>query len=159
VRLTPDNPRAYDYLALSLEPLGQFERAEWAYKQGLKVNKQPLFDAFLDYNYGRFLMKLNRLAEAQEHLNRAVELTPDTRAVFYERAKLHEKLGNYPQALKDSEKALEMKDPGAVILDLQVYYQLARVHTRMGNQEMAATYTKLAQNAKVPASSRMRGGR
>ena len=63
VQLSPGNPRAYDYLALSLEPLGKFERAEWAYKRALEVNRGPLFDAFLDYNYGRFLMKLNRLQE------------------------------------------------------------------------------------------------
>ena len=35
VKLTPENPQAFDYLALSLEPLGRFERAEWAYKKGL----------------------------------------------------------------------------------------------------------------------------
>ena len=54
VALDPRNPRAYDFLALNLEPLGQIERAEQAYRQGLRVNQGPLFDAFLDYNYGRF---------------------------------------------------------------------------------------------------------
>ena len=43
VQLSPENPQAYDYLALSLEPLGQFERAEAAYKKGLEVNQGPLF--------------------------------------------------------------------------------------------------------------------
>lgn len=159
VKLSPDNPRAYDYLALSLEPLGQFERAEWAYRKGLEVNRGPLFDAFLDYNYGRFLMKLNRLDEAERHLARAVELAPNTRAVHYERAKLYEKQGNYEQARAEAEKALELSDPSAVILDLQVYYQLARIYTRLGEKELAAKYTKLAQESKVPISSRMRGGR
>ncbi len=158
-RLNPENPRAYDYLALNLEPLGRFERAEWAYKQALRVNRPPLFDRFLDYNYGRFLMKRNRLQEAAAHLNRAAELAPNTRAIHYERAKLDEKLGRFEDARAASERALELPDPGGVILDLQVYYQLVRIYTRLGEAELAAKYTKLTEASNVPLRSRMRGGR
>jgi len=159
VKLSPQNPRAYDYLALSLEPLGQYQRAEWAYKEGLKVNQGPLFDSFLDYNYGRFLVKLNRLEEAATHLDRAVQLAPATRATYYERAKLKEKQGNFEQARLDAEKALSLKDPGGVILDLQVYYLLARIYKQLGEEALAATYARLAETAKVPIKARMRGGR
>jgi len=54
---------------------------------------------------------------------------------------------------------LKLKDPAAVILDLQVYYLLSRIYTRLGEKELAAQYTKLTESAKVPVSSRMRGGR
>ncbi|HVX67281.1 MAG TPA: tetratricopeptide repeat protein [Bryobacteraceae bacterium] len=158
-KLTPQNARAYDYLALNLEPLGQFERAERAYRQALEVNRPPWFDGFLDYNYGRFLMKRNRLQEAARHLDRAAEFAPDTRAVRYERAKLNERLGKYADARAEAERALALADPGGVILDLQVYYQLVRIYTRLGETELAARYTKLAEGSNVPLRSRMRGGR
>jgi tetratricopeptide (TPR) repeat protein len=159
VALAPDNPQAWDYLALSLEPLGQFDRAEQAYQKGLAVNRGPLFDSFLDYNYGRFLMKMNRLDEAAAHLDRAVALAPQTRAVYYERAKLHEKRGRWEQARRDAEKAASLADPAGIILDLQVYYQLSRIYSRLGEKELATKYRKLAEMSKVPISSRMRGGR
>src|SRR6267154_3607807 len=62
VEVDPRDARAWDYLALDLEPLGDVERADLAYRKGLAVNQPgPHFDAFLDYNYGRFLMKRNDL--------------------------------------------------------------------------------------------------
>ena len=122
IALTPQDPRAYDYLALRLEPLGRIEEAEQAYRKGLAVNRRPNFDAFLDYNYGRFLLKQNRLTELKRHLDRAVELAPKTRAVYYERARLNLKLRNNERARSDAERALTLQDPGGVILDLQVYY-------------------------------------
>ncbi len=88
--LNPRDSRAWDYLALNLEPMGDLAGAEQAYKKGLQVN-QPgrYYDAFLDYNYGRFLEKRNDLAASKQHMDRAVELAPKVRAVWYERAKLN----------------------------------------------------------------------
>jgi tetratricopeptide (TPR) repeat protein len=159
IRLSPQNPRVYDYLALNLEPLGRFEQAERAYRNGLAVNRGPLFDSFLDYNYGRFLIKLNRLDEAVRYLDHAVELKPDTRAVHFERAKLAEKLGKYEQARSEAERALALPDPAGVILDLQVYYQLVGIYTQLGQKELAARYARLAETAKIPVHSRVRDGR
>ncbi len=66
VETDPADARAWDYLALDWEPLGEVERADLAYGKGLAVNQPgPHFDAFLDYNYGRFLMKRNDLAGSQ----------------------------------------------------------------------------------------------
>ena len=104
-------------------------------------------------------MKMNRLDEASRHLDRAAELAPNTRAVHYERAKLSEKLGNFQAARRDAERALELKDPTGVILDLQMYYQLTRIYTRLGETELAAKFKKLTETSKVPVTSRMRGGR
>jgi len=60
----------------------------------LAVNAGHLYDSFLDYNYGRFLMKQNRPSESKEHLDRAVRLTPETRAVH---GKLNLLLKNYQE--------------------------------------------------------------
>ena len=156
VALDPHNPRAYDFLALNLEPIGNSEGAEKAYKQGLRVNSGPLFDAFLDYNYGRFLMKMDRLTESKRHLDRALKLAPKIRAVHYEHAKLYMRLGMYEAARTDAERALILSDPSGFILDLQVYYLLSRVYTRLGEEELARKYHQLSRTAKIPIQSRER---
>jgi len=153
VALQPKNPRAYDYLALNLEPLGDIEKAGQAYEKAVQVNDGPQFDSFLDYNYGRFLMKRNRLAESKKHLDRAVELTPSVRAVRYERGKLNFRLGNYADARIDAESALSLPDPGKVIIELQVYNLLQLIYTRLGEQELSRKYAELSRNTPVPLRS------
>jgi hypothetical protein len=49
---------------------GQVDRAGEAYRKAETVNQRGRhFDAFLDYNYGRLLMKGHQLKEAKEHLD------------------------------------------------------------------------------------------
>lgn len=159
LQLTPGDPQAYDYLGLSLEALGEFDRAEAAYRMGLARNRGPRFDPMLHYNYGRFLMKQNRLDESRRHLDQAIELVPNLRAVHYERAKLSEVLGDLKGARSRGERALALADPGGVILDMQVHYLLARVYRALGDAELAAKYTALSQEAEIPLSVRRRSSR
>ncbi len=44
-------------------------------------------------------------------MDRAVELAPQVRAVWYERAKLNLRMKNYQQARTDAEKAASCADP------------------------------------------------
>lgn len=151
VETDPRDARAWDYLALDLEPLDEVELAELAYRKGLAVNQPgPHFDAFLDYNYGRFLMKRNDLAASKEHLDRAVELTPDVRAPWYERAKLDLRLKNNQQAREDAERAANIRDSQGIIIDLQLYVLLEQIYTRLGDAKLAEKYAKLSQRTPVP---------
>ena len=151
VEVDPRDARAWDYLALDLEPLGEVERADFAYRKGLAVNQPgPHFDAFLDYNYGRFLMKRNDLTASKQHLDRAVELTPNVRAAWYERAKVNLKLKNNQQAREDAERAANIRDSQGIIIDLQLYVLLEQIYTRLGNTELAGKYAKLSQRTPVP---------
>ena len=150
VALRPTDQRAYDYLGLNLEQLGQTDRAENAFKRGLAVNAGPLADSFLDFNYGRFLLKQNRLVESKSHLDRAVEIAPRVRAVLYERGKVNLRMGKYEAAAQDAQRALDTPDAGGVILDLQVYYLLAEAYSRLGDANQAASYIHLAEAAKIP---------
>ena len=94
--LNPADARAWDYLALNLEPAGDLDGADQAYRKGLQANQPGKYhDAFLDYNYGRFLAKRNDLSASRQHLDRAVELAPQIRAVWYERARLDMRMQNY----------------------------------------------------------------
>ena len=159
IALRPNDARAYDYLALNLEALGESKRAESAYQSGLRVNQGPFFDAFLDYNYGRFLMKANRLAESKAHLDRAMELAPDARAVSYEHGKLNLRLQKYKEAQVDAERALSRPDPSGFVLDGQVYYLLATIYTRLGDTERARKYADLCRASRIPIQSQGRGDR
>jgi tetratricopeptide (TPR) repeat protein len=150
--LNPNDARAWDYLALNLEPLGELDAAERAYGKGLSVNQHGrLFDGFLDYNYGRFLAKRNQLAAAKQHLDRATEMVPQVRAVWYERAKLNLRLKNYQQARADAEKAASTADSAHVILDLQIYALLGQVYARLGDRERARKYAQLIRETPPPA--------
>ena len=150
VALRPLDARAKDYLALSLQGLGDAERAELAYRGALKVNEGPFPDAFLDYYYGRFLLKQNRLEESRLHLDRAVALHPNERAVHYERGKLNLALKQYAAARQDAERALALADKGGLVLDLQVYYLLATVYARLGEPELARKYAELSRTTPIP---------
>jgi len=129
VALNPHDASAWDYLALNLEPSGEVERAEEAYQKGLAANQGPGFDSFLDYNYGRFLLKRNRLEESN---------------------KLNLRLQNYPEARADAEQALRLADSSGVIIDLQVYYLLESIYRRMGETELADKYAALSRSTPVP---------
>lgn len=151
VKLDHDNPSAWDYIALGREALGLADRAEDAYKQGMSVNfKGPDFDYFLDYNYGRFLAKRNRQFDSVGHLDRAVRLVPDVRAVWYERAKVYLELGEYTKARSDGEKAESLTDQTGGVADLQIYVLLEKIYQRLGMKDQALKYAELARNTLLP---------
>jgi Flp pilus assembly protein TadD len=151
VDLNPSDARAWDYLALNLEALGEIERADASYKKGLDVvQRGPFYDGFLDYNYGRFLMKRGDLAESKTHLDRAAELAPKVRAIWYERAKLNVRMKNYSQARSDAETAASLPDRGGIIIDLQVYALLEQIYRRMGETALADKYAQLSRETSPP---------
>jgi Tfp pilus assembly protein PilF len=148
--LRPKDARAWDYLALALEALGQPERAEEAYRSGLKVNEGAFFDVLLDYNYGRFLLKQDRLEQSGAHLDRAVALLPRRRGPHYERGKLNLARQDHAAARADGERALSLPDPAGLVLDVQVYYLLATVYARLGETALARKYAELARTTPIP---------
>src|SRR5206468_3829566 len=154
VALRPADARAHDYLALNLEGLGEADRAEVAYRNASKVNAGAFRDPFFDYYYGRFLLKQNRLEESRSHLDRAVTLHPDERAVHYERGKLKLALKEYAAARRDAERALSLRDPAGLVLDLQVYYLLTTVYARLGETELARKYAELSRTTTIPDRAR-----
>jgi tetratricopeptide (TPR) repeat protein len=155
--LNPRDARAWDYLALNLEPMGDLDGAERAYRKGLQANQPGRYhDSFLDYNYGRFLAKKNDLAASKQHMDRAVELAPQVRAVWYERAKLNLRMKNYQQARSDAEKAAGCEDPAHVIIDLQIYALLAQVYGRLGETGLAKKYSELSRETEPPVRGEAR---
>ena len=150
VALRPRDQRAHDYLALRLEALGEAERAERAYRGALQAGGGALADPFFDYYYGRFLLKQGRLEESRAALDRAVERHPEERAAHYERAKLNLSRKDYAAARRDAERALALRDPAGLVLDLQVYSLLATVYARLGETDLARKYAELARTTAIP---------
>ena len=151
VEIDANNASAWDYLALNLERIGQIDQAESAYKRGLAVNHEgPKFDAFLDYNYGRFLRKRNQLAESKKHLDIAVSVAAQVRAPWYERAKLNLQLGNLSQARSDAETAASITQETGGIIDLQIYDLLEVVYRRLGEAALANKYAELSRGTPPP---------
>jgi tetratricopeptide (TPR) repeat protein len=154
VEIAPCDARAWDYLALNLEPLGEIDRAQNAYERSLAENRPgAYFDDFVAYNYGRFLMKRNRLSASKEQLDKAVGQTPEVRAVWYERARLNLQMKNFQQARSDAEKAASLEDPQVVIADLQVYVLLEQIYTHLGEMELARKYADLSRSTPTPVQS------
>jgi len=156
VKLNPRDARAWDYLALNLEPLGALDDADQAYRKGLTANTPGRYhDSFLDYNYGRFLAKRNDLAASKQHLDRAAELIPQIRAVWYERARLDMRMQNYEQARADGEKAAACTQTGGII-ELQIYSLLSQVYTRLGDKVLAKKYSDLTRETSPPVRGESR---
>lgn len=155
--LNRKDARAWDYVALQLEPLGKIAEAEKAYATALEVNREgPFYDAFLDYNYGRFLMKKGDLAGSKVHLDRAVQSVPDMRAPWYERARLDVLMRDFRTARQDAEKAASIADPGGLIIDLQIYTLLEQIYRRLGETELAKKYAELARATPPPVRGERR---
>jgi tetratricopeptide (TPR) repeat protein len=119
----------------------------------LQVGEGPGFDPLLDYNYGRFLLKQDRLGESRTYLDRAVRRLPERRGPHYERAKLHVALKDYAAARADAERALSLRDPSGLVLDLQVYYLLATVYARLGETDLARKYAELSRTTAIPGQA------
>jgi tetratricopeptide (TPR) repeat protein len=154
--LNPQDARAWDYLALNLEPTGDLDGADQAYRKGLRVNQAGRYhDAFLDYNYGRFLAKRNDLAASKQHLDRAVQSVPEIRAVWYERARLNLRMQDYQQARTDAEKAAACTQEGGII-DLQIYSLLSQVYARLGDAALAKKYMDLTRETPPPVRGEQR---
>ena len=150
ILLNPQNPRAYANLGLSFEELGENEKAEEAYKKGLQVNQGLLSEPSLDLIYGRLLLKQNRFQESQTHLDRATQKQPESRVVYYERAKLDLQLRNYLQARNDAEHALTLPDSTGDVLDNQLFYLLVTIYERLGDTEHAREYSDLCRALSAP---------
>jgi len=155
VNLRPQWTRALDYLAYCLELLGEADRAERVYRDALQSQPKggPLFDATLDYNFGRFLFKTGQLEESLTHLNSAVEHHPRRRGPGYQRAKVHQAQGDFESARRDAERALALGVSGDYIHDTQVYYLLTTIYSRLGETELAREYAELARTTETPDQS------
>jgi tetratricopeptide (TPR) repeat protein len=104
--------------------------------------------------YGIYVPYRSKPQPRKMRLDRAVELAPEVRAVWYERAKVSLHMKNYEDARKDAERAAVLPDTQGVILDLQIYALLGQIYARLGNQELSIKHNALSRTARVPVQER-----
>jgi len=86
-----------DYLALNIEIVEKWTVRATPPKAEAVNQRGRHFDAFLDYNYGRFLMKATSSKKPNSTGSRR-GADPKRRAVWYERAKVNLSMKNYEDA-------------------------------------------------------------
>lgn len=149
--LDPHYATAWDYLALDMEAAGKVDGLDQIYRQGLGSNAAGLHhDAFLHYNYGRYLMKRGDLESSKLQLDLAVKEVPDVRAVWYERSRLDVRMKKYQQARIDAETAAGLPDEDGVIINLQMYSLLEQIYRRLGETALANKYAQLSRDTPAP---------
>jgi tetratricopeptide (TPR) repeat protein len=84
-----------------------------------------------------------------------VELVPQVRAAWYERAKLDMRMHDYEQARVDGEKAAACSQDGGII-DLQIYSLLSQAYTRLGDKALAKKYADLTRETPPPVREESR---
>lgn len=81
-------------------------------KEALRLYKEALlykpYDPVVNHKAARVALELGELDEAQEHLDRALEQTPEVAAFHCTLGRIHRKRGNRGHAIQSLEKALEL---------------------------------------------------
>ena len=98
-------------------------------------NESGVYEALgMSYMMDNKLDDKERLEEAKNAFDKAIEITPDSAAPRLQRARVLAMLGEQPGALADLDKAIEISPQKAVPLVLR-----ARIQQQSGNLEAAAT--------------------
>jgi len=80
-----------------------------------------------------------------------VELTPNVRAVWYERAKVNLSMKNHEELEADGERAATLRDTRGVILDLQIYALLEQITADSATRNLASKYAALSRVTPCPS--------
>jgi Flp pilus assembly protein TadD len=138
LRRNPRDPRAHSYLALTLEAMGDNDKALAEHEAAVKWNAKLLKPDFRPHeSYGALLFKLNRLPEAEQQLLRAKEIDPSVWETRFELGKLNHRRGEFEAARRELEAALKDGSPGPEDA-LRIRHVLARVYFGLGRREDAA---------------------
>jgi len=127
LRLNPQLPGALTLRGMVLPYLGDDEGAIAALKKALEANADD-FDAHL--SLGAVLHTQRRLDEAAQHLQRALELKPDSNLARYEMARLERTEGKLEAAMADFEKVVQ-SDPAWP----QPHIELSAIYFRLNRQQ------------------------
>jgi tetratricopeptide (TPR) repeat protein len=129
--IDPGDYQTYLNLGVACEHLGQFARAESAYRRGVELGAGES----LSYRgLGNFYWNRGRYGEAREAYARAVELNPEDRDARFNLAMAYLRLESDDAALPLLERlSAEIPDNG------QVWRQLSLVYARQGRLEESKT--------------------
>ena len=150
--LNPSDPRAALYLALTIESLGQPVEAMSVYEEAVRLERSMNeLHAETLLPGARFLFLLGRLDESERWLVQAATLSPNSRDVHFEFARLLIEKGDAGRAVTEGEKALVLSE--GIVTDAAIRYLLIRAYQKLGMTERAAIHAEIMRTQESPAGN------
>jgi len=152
-QLNPSDPRAALYLGLTLESLGQPGEALSLYEEAVRLERSAgELDAETLLPGARLLLLLGRLEECERWIRQAAKLSPNSRDVHFEFARLLLKKGDAAQAAAEGETALGLSE--GVVTDAAIHYLLIRAYRQSGMPDRAAIHAEVMRAQESPAGNK-----
>ncbi len=152
-QLNPADPRAALYLGLTVESLGQPTEAMALYQEAVRLARNAgelQADTLLPGV--RLLLLLDRLEECERWIREAAKLSPQSRDVHFEFARLLLKKNDAAQAAIEGETALRLSE--GVATDAAIHYLLIRAYRQSGMPEKAAFHAEVMRAEETPAGAK-----
>jgi tetratricopeptide (TPR) repeat protein len=152
-QLNPTDPRAALYLGLTIESLGQPGEALSLYEEAVRLERAAGdLHAETLLPGARLLLLLGRLEECERWIRQAMKLSPDSRDVHFELARLLLKKGDAAPAVAEGETALGLSD--GVVTDAAIHYLLIRAYRQNGMPDRAAMHAEIMRTQETPAGNK-----
>jgi tetratricopeptide (TPR) repeat protein len=152
-QLNPTDPRAALYLGLTIESLGQPGEALSLYEEAVRLGRAAGdLHAETLLPGARLLLLLGRLEECERWIRQAMKLSPDSRDVHFELARLLLKKGDAAPAVAEGETALGLSD--GVVTDAAIHYLLIRAYRQNGMPDRAAMHAEIMRTQETPAGNK-----
>jgi tetratricopeptide (TPR) repeat protein len=151
--LSPTDPRAALYLGLTLESLGQSTQALSLYEEAVRLDRLAgRLQAETLLPGARLLLLLGRLEECRQWVDQAMKLSPKSRDVHFELARLLLKNGEAAEAAVEGESALSLSD--GVITDGAIHYLLIHAYRGSGMPDRAALHAEIMRVQEAPVGGK-----
>jgi len=151
--LNPQDPRTALYLGLTVESLGKPEEALALYRDAVRLERSAgTLDAATLLPGAKLLFLLGRLKESGKWLHEAGELSPNSRDVHFELARLLLKEGEASQAAAEGEKALTLSE--GVVTDDSIHYLLIRAYEQTGDKGRAEMHAEIMRAQETPPAKK-----
>ena len=152
-QLNPTDPRAALYLGLTTESLGQTAEAMSLYEEAVRLERSANeLHAETLLPGVRLLLLLGRLDECERWLAQAAKLSPKSRDVHFESARLLFEKGDAAQAATEGETALGLSE--GIVTDAAIRYLLIRAYQQIGMADRAAMHAEVMRAEESPATNK-----
>jgi len=153
--LNPGDPRTALYLALTVESLGQAAEAMSLYEEAIRLERSANdLHAETLLPGAKLLFLLGRLGESENWLTQAARLSPKSRDVHFEFARLQLEKGDAQRAAAEGELALALSE--GIVTDAAIRYVLIRAYQKLGMADRAAMHAEIMRTQESPAGNKAR---
>lgn len=111
LKSTPHDADAYNGRGQNLAELGRYKQALKDLEQALQLSDDSVLEAYIRNGRALALAGLGRYEDAFQEFDASLRLAPDNGFAFYNRAAVHQSLGETLKAAKDFARALNAHGP------------------------------------------------